>query len=245
MDEDRLLELAQDKRFIPGIYNYCDRWCARCPFTQRCLNFAMDQEELAEAESQDVRNAAFWEKMGEILAQTQKLLERKAKELGINLEELATANEEVSLSQQHEAVENHVLSRAARAYSQKVTDWFAARENILKEAGTFAYAGIELTEAFEVIHWYQYFIPAKVARALYGLLEDDDDLAQDADGSAKIALIALDRSLAAWSVVWHFNRFLAESIAEIISFLTVLRQAIEETFPHAWSFKRPGFDTED
>jgi len=244
MDEDRLLELAQDERFIPGIYNYCDRWCARCPFTRRCLNFALDQEEFADAKAQDIRHESFWKKMGEILAQTQKLLERKAKEWGINLEELASANDEVSLRQQHETVENHVLSRAARAYSQKVTDWFAARENILKEAGTFAYAGIELPEALEVIHWYQYFIPAKIARALYGLLEDDADLAQDADGSAKIALIALDRSLAAWSVVWHFNRFLAESIEEIISFLAILRQAVEETFPHARSFKRPGFDTE-
>ncbi len=244
MDEDRLIELAQDERFIPGIYNYCDRWCARCSFTHRCLNFAMDQEEFADTESQDMRNEAFWRKMGEILAQTQKLLERKANELGINLEELATENEEPGLCQQHESVENHVLSRATKAYSQKVTAWFATRENILKEAGTFAYDGIELQEAFELIRWYQYLIPAKNARALYSLLEDGDS-AEDANGSAKVTLIAIDRSLAAWSVVWHFNRFLAESIEEIISFLNVLRQAIEETFPQARSFKRPGFDNEE
>lgn len=245
MDEDRLLELAQDEKFIPGIYNYCDRWCARCAFTQRCLNFAMDQEEFADPESQDMRNEVFWKKMGGILAQTQKLLERKANELGINLKELATENDESILRKQHKAVEDHVLSRAARAYSQKVTDWFATREDILKEAGVFAYAGIELPEALEVIHWYQYFIPVKIARALYGLLEEDEGLAQDAHGSAKIALIAIDRSLAAWAVVWHFNRFLAESIEEIISLLDLLRQAVEETFPQARSFKRPGFDTEE
>lgn len=246
MDEDRLLELAQDEKFIPGIYNYCDRWCARCPLTHRCLNFAMDQEEFPDTESRDIRQEAFWKKMGEILVQTQKLLERKAKELGLKLEELAPENDESSLHHQHEAVEHHVLSRAARAYSEKVTDWIATRENILKEAGVFAYAGIQLSEALEVIHWYQYFIPAKIARALYGLLEeDDDDLIQDADGSAKVALIAIDRSLAAWSVIWHFNRFLAESVAEFISFLTVLRQAVEETFPQARYFKRPGFDNEE
>lgn len=23
-------------RFVPGIYNYCDRWCKRCPATAQC-----------------------------------------------------------------------------------------------------------------------------------------------------------------------------------------------------------------
>ena len=27
MNRDRLEKLAADERFIPGIYNYCDRWC--------------------------------------------------------------------------------------------------------------------------------------------------------------------------------------------------------------------------
>ena len=26
--------------FIVGIFNYCDRWCERCPFTSRCRLFA-------------------------------------------------------------------------------------------------------------------------------------------------------------------------------------------------------------
>jgi hypothetical protein len=30
---------ATDPRLIPGIYNYCHRWCERCPFTDRCVAF--------------------------------------------------------------------------------------------------------------------------------------------------------------------------------------------------------------
>jgi hypothetical protein len=37
MDRHGLLKLASDPKFIPGIYNYCDRWCERCRFTSRCL----------------------------------------------------------------------------------------------------------------------------------------------------------------------------------------------------------------
>jgi len=45
MDKDRMDDLARDPRFIPGIYNYCDRWCERCAFTSRCMNYAMGEEE--------------------------------------------------------------------------------------------------------------------------------------------------------------------------------------------------------
>ena len=33
-----------NNRYIDGIYNYCDYWCARCAFTSRCRNYAMGQE---------------------------------------------------------------------------------------------------------------------------------------------------------------------------------------------------------
>lgn len=44
MDKKRLLEMAENPDFIPGIYNYCDRWCERCAFTSRCLTYAALQE---------------------------------------------------------------------------------------------------------------------------------------------------------------------------------------------------------
>lgn len=246
MEEDQILELAKDKRFIPGIYNYCDRWCERCSLTHRCLNFAMEQEDLEQGDAHDIRNEAFWKKINKIFAQTQKLLEKVARERGIDLKEITPQGEQINLSQCQEEINNHVIFRAAWAYSRKVDEWFHQREDLLKEIAPFSLGGVELKEAFEVIRWYQHFIPPKLARALYGLWDEKEEaLIDDADGSAKIALIAIDRSLAAWSVVWHFNRFLAESISEIISLLNLLRQAVEETFPKARSFKRPGFDAEE
>ena len=41
MDKDWIQCMAKNPDFIPGIYNYCDRWCERCAFTARCMNFAM------------------------------------------------------------------------------------------------------------------------------------------------------------------------------------------------------------
>lgn len=76
----------------------------------------------------------FEKKRGAILTPTQKLLERKANALGINLEGLTSKNDESSVGEQYEALEHHVLSCAARAYGLKVKVWLATRENILKEA---------------------------------------------------------------------------------------------------------------
>ena len=83
-------------------------------------------------------------------------------------------------------------------------------------------------------------------RAIRGKMEEEeegcDEFPSDSDGSAKIALIAIDRSIGAWAVIPHYNHLYAERVLEIISFLDRLRQAVEETFSRARSFIRPGFD---
>lgn len=44
-------------RFITGIYNYCDYWCARCPFTQQCLPHLREAPHLAIVASRSWRRA--------------------------------------------------------------------------------------------------------------------------------------------------------------------------------------------
>ena len=93
MDRDRLKKLAAEKRFIPGIYNYCDRWCERCPQTSRCLIFSISEEEFSVPETQDIRNAAFWNKLSGILGETLELLRESAKKWGIELETLGSIDD--------------------------------------------------------------------------------------------------------------------------------------------------------
>jgi hypothetical protein len=65
----------------------------------------------------------------------------------------------------------------------------------------------------------------------------------DWNGSAKVALICLERSEAAWQMIAQATgdvepAALAERIAG-------LRRQVEKTFPNAHSFVRPGFDEPD
>ena len=249
MNRERLKKLASDKRFISGIYNYCDRWCERCPLTSRCLNFSMSEEELSDPEAQDIRNEKFWNKLSETLKETLELLRESAKEWGIELETLDSSDDIQNIKAKDAAVENHLLCRAAKRYSESVEDWFKGRETLFFDMAAVAREGVDLEEAIEVIRWYQYFICVKVMRAVRGNIEEEeeegDEFPSDSDGSAKIALIAIDRSIGAWAVVRHYFTDDAKGVIDIIAFLDSLREAVEKTFPGSRSFIRPGFDQID
>jgi hypothetical protein len=211
------------------------------------LNFSLSEEEFSDPETKDIGNEAFWRKLSEILQETLELLRETGKKWGIESEALDSESDTERMRASDEAAEDHVISRAAKSYSKRVEDWFREREGLLFEIATVVNEGVNLEEAIEVIRWYQYFIAAKAMRAIRGKMEEEeercDEFPSDSDGSAKVALIAIDRSIGAWAVIPHYNHLYAESVLEIISFLDSLRQAVEETFPKARSFLRPGFDT--
>ena len=78
MDKEEVKQLAANPEFIKSIYNYCDRWCERCPFTSRCLNFAMTEEKFADPETRDINNKAFWQKFSETFQLTLDLIKETA-----------------------------------------------------------------------------------------------------------------------------------------------------------------------
>ena len=249
MNRDQLKKLAGEKRFIPGIYNYCDRWCERCPQTSRCLNFSMLQEEFSDPEAQDIRNEAFWNKLSGILGETLELLKESAKEWGIDPEMLESVTETEDMESKDMAAKNHLLCRAAKRYSDLVENWLSGKETLFFETAAAQREGVSLEEAIKVIRWYQYFVAAKVMRAVRGKIDEekerDNEFPSDSDGLAKIALIAIDRSIAAWAAIRHYVTEGAVGVIDIIAFLDGLGQAVEKTFPNARSFTRPGFDEVD
>ena len=85
MDKNQLRNLAESGNFIPGIYNYCDRWCERCPLTSKCLNYATTEADFSDPESKDISNAAFWDKISEMFKITMEMVQEDAERLDIDL----------------------------------------------------------------------------------------------------------------------------------------------------------------
>jgi hypothetical protein len=69
-----------------------------------------------------------------------------------------------------------------------------------------------------------------------------DPIQNDSNGKAKVALIAIDRSIAAWGRLSLLLPEKAGGIMPTLSHLEALRRHTEQTFPHARDFIRPGFD---
>jgi len=253
----KIAEISKDKQHISGIYNYCDRWCERCTQTSRCLNYSIADEEFADPESRDITNEAFWKKISGIFQDTIAMIAEHAAELGIDLDNLEFDEaEEQSVT---DAAEGHALSRAARAYIDMVEAWFDRTSPLFvdnEEPETKKRSSVvnikdmednDMQETVEVIRWYEPQIYVKLMRALSGRIEEQsapteelDSFAKDSDGSAKVALIGIDRSLASWKII--NNRLPGEEVRRIMNHLHHLRNKVEKDFPDARSFIRPGFD---
>jgi hypothetical protein len=145
--------------------------------------------------------------------------------------------------------EGHEICRAAKTYSNLVEDWFSSAASLIPASPAIDGGDTGLEETLEVIRWYQHFIYVKLMRAVQGEMgereEGADEFPRDSEGSAKIALIGIDRSIGAWGTVYAADLLHDEKILRFVAYLDRLREEVEKTFPEARSFIRPGFDRID
>lgn len=260
MKRKSLDKLAQDPKFIPGIYNYCDRWCERCSFSNRCLTYAMERtEDEGDPGARDLDNQKFWDKLHKRFQETREMLREDAKERGMDLDDPKLEGAVKRL-----AAKNLPLAELAKDYMGAADKWFAQAKPVLEakvgelktqvelEIGDPAGEAEKLSDFTDVIRWYQHFIYVKLRRAISSRARKDmekdsvlKEIRNDSNGSAKIALIAMDRSIAAWSGLRETlgaDGDDADNILDLLAQLAKTRRETEELFPEARAFVRPGFD---
>lgn len=199
-------------------------------------------------QSFDAWNLQFWQEMGEALVKAMRLIRAIAAKEGMESGDLQkeTALPEPIESLQHDARE-HPCANAARLYAGMVNEWFAAVDELPDvEESLLTHPPQTLSEPIEVIRHYQYFMYPKIVRAVEGRLSKQavagTDGQTDFCGTAKVVLIAIDRSLAAWSVLYGEYPSQEDSTLSILLHLDRLRRSVEVVFPDARAFVRPGFD---
>ena len=245
-----LIDLAHSGKFIPGIYNYCDRWCERCTMTSKCLNYAHEQamkEEATDPETNDINNEKFWESLRMSFQVTRELIEEDAKRLGIDLENLPEV--------EYKEPEKKQVEILAEKYSLKIHNWLSTNNKRLKQKtrqllviSTTNKNALLFADAWEVVQWYSVFIAAKVHRAHFDLDErideEEDEFSPLSDnfGSAKIAIIAIDRSMEALSAMYSVMPEDEDHFLEFLAQLSKIKKIMLDTFPNVMEFKRPGFD---
>jgi hypothetical protein len=250
--------MARPGKYIDGIYNYCDRWCERCPFTQRCRSFAMEKAMERHMARRDKQNAEFWAAMQRTLGDALNDVAKQVESLAPEPEPKPKSKRRSSKSDPFDdpaerPVRRHPLAKLTMQYSDAADEWFDAHKQLAKLFDKHPQEN-PLADAASVIRWYQLFIHVKLCRALSGVLrvheEDRDDLVdeygnpypKDSDGSAKIAIIAMERSIGAWSFMREHYPNEKEPILKLMAMLYRARTLADQTFPDARAFHRPGFD---
>jgi hypothetical protein len=227
---------------IDFISAYCDWWCERCAFTERCSAYACHAAigmcggdvrqgiELAVGRPQPVEG------------------EKRIPDWVAELESAElTAEEMAAFHREEEArrsrVEGTVLYRASSEFGTAVWIWLRDRAEALSQRGDAL-----LAEALEVIAHDGILIHVKLCRALDGRDRlttggeefDLDPVQNDWNGSAKVALISIRRSASAWRLIADASGDLASrALADDLDALETLATT---EFPRAMDFVRPGFD---
>lgn len=247
--------MKNEENFIPGIYNYCDRWCEKCPFSSQCRNF---QSQPAKGEhSHDFEAEYFLDSLQEELQEAAQLLEQAAKERGLDWNDVQKAAENF-VEEETELTPSQVnLKERNQQYYQQASIWLDSNEYLIsqkeEEIQRKDDLGInveqevnELNNALSSIYHYLYFIHTKIDRALEALhdewMMEEYPVQNDANGTAKIILIAVEKSISAWEVIRQQMPDADDDVLDILVLLSRLKGGIKKEFPQAESFVRPGFD---
>jgi len=219
--------------FISGIFNYCDRWCEACRFTSYCRVFA------------DVaRTHASLDPTFKSIMEAPPLPEdvpppppRWMQEVFADLNGAASnapPPEESSATEPRMAAAHEPIQARSLEYMSAVQRW-------LERHGEVSLASPR--DPGSVVAWYHTLIRVKVHRALTGLADGaPDEDPPDHDGSAKVALLAIERSHAAWHDAMAQGLVTPAEVARFTEDLRWLRERLDEVFPRARAFVRPAFD---
>jgi hypothetical protein len=230
---------------IDFISAYCDRWCERCAFTERCSSFAV-QAALAMCDGD--AEAAMELAVGRPRSVTPGD-DRTPDWMADLPNEMPTEAEIAEDTRRQKAKRARLKSLPLSVLSEGVMmlclDWLKQQSETTAPGRSPA-----LEEALAIVHWDVCLIYAKLHRALSGRddaesgegFPDEDRVQSDWNGSARVALMCVERSSAAWGVIAAET---GDLDARRLSFeLEALQAELEREFPAARRFRRPGFDTD-
>jgi len=241
LDIDDLLG-PQDGRFVDGIFNYCDRWCERCPFTDRCrLYFDLrreDEEHPQRTLSQHVEAS---------MTSVMTLLTAWCEQHGLDLEEVrreARSEAAGAAAQRRKGARADPLQKMAEGYSHAAYQLLQAMD----QAAACDTLPEPVQDAIETIRTHLLLVSSKIYRALSGFADrdkpvDESPIQNDWNGSAKVARLVIDQSRIAWERLLEQGKAPADSpIRRMPQLLDAIDRQLAERFPRAMEFVRPGFD---
>jgi len=235
--KNRMKDISLQDSYNDTIFNFCDRWCEKCQFTSKCLNFALSVDDPPPDDKEG------WKYLKNVVDATCMMLDDLTELNGYDVTQI----ENVILTPSQDP-ESYPLSIYVKETAFKIHNWLK-KNDLFGRLNNLLDLGVQLSEKFsrykesvEVIYRYNFLVAAKITRAVAGLLENREYSHYDMNGSAKIALVSIDRLIIAWSFILTERTQIEDEVLEILINLTEVRKRTELTFPDARKFIRPILD---
>jgi hypothetical protein len=236
-----------DSNRIDFISSYCDRWCERCAFTERCSVFAckvaIDMCGDAEAGMELALGTPKSDDGSGPPTIGEQLLLEIENQMPTEAEMAEYRREKGARNARIAAVP---IAQMSDVYMTRSRDWIDYHASAFEN-----HSDPIVREAFAIVAWDSFLIHVKLRRALDGLdgfehgareNVEDDPVQTDWNGSAKIALISIERSAHAWRTIG--GAIGDGSALALGDALETLARSVLAVFPEAMAFRRPGFDDE-
>lgn len=223
-------ELAADQNLVHGIYNYCDGWCTYCGMTSRCLVRLASERLRSELRADPTATVEGAAALTREVARVNGGM-TPVPDAGLRLDEALEQESGPPKPAEGLALQYAILSELFL----EANHWNPPAEDQRRPGGQ--------PTPFDVIAWYHLVIAAKLHRALTPVAQTgpvDGVVTSDAAGSAKVALIGIDRSRKALEALSRDRD--RSGAPQLLNLLDQLGPMVESLFPDARSFVRPGFD---
>lgn len=246
----------EDKDYLPGVYNYCDRWCERCLFNSRCMVYATElevRENLPDGKKDDDLEyvKAVFEN---VLGMLKEFVDDEDIDTNADSEKIKDNFNNI----QQKVSEQPIIKTSLR-YTKDSHEWLKENNDRLthyfedlkfklelNESSEYSLDNLyKIKDTIEIITQYSTFIHVKLFRAYsneYSENYDEEFKKEDTNVSAKLALIGIERSKFAWEVLKDIIGDVNDSIMILINALRRIEIETEMKFSEAKNYKRPYFD---
>ncbi len=264
---DQLLDLAKNKKFEPGIYNYCDRWCEKCSDTEKCYMYAQKQlkKDLTPSPSPKTGEGSdekdkndFMSEVMYSLKTTKKLIKTVMKRDGFNPDEIDENIEENAWDKDaHKRYDNVECLKLINDYSDEahkfLEKYFTSQEQY-KQQFNLELNQDDIKNEIETINWYHTFLPIKVWRCLYEResieKEEDKELKEMVkEGLEKYFVLVekcFNKSRQALSGLAQKRQDYGETAADLLNKFNLAEISFREEFnlPQGYNVMPPSFNNE-
>lgn len=255
-------------KLIPGIFNYCDRWCERCNYTDRCRLFQSEAERnirhiLNDEDPNDPE--IVMRDVAESLEDAMAMLESHMEIEGISQEDLEDVEDEDEKyfiddfdDERGEVTESgkivktpHPLTVQSDSFYKDVVDLFNKMKSFFTEdADDVEPVNNTLYEQLKVLLWYSPQICVKIRMCVGSMHKLENE--KDADEiefekemmnvNSRIAFTGMEKCLNSLQNIYNSQPDYHDDVLPLLSCIKTIKDEFEKEFPAVHTFKRPYFD---